>query len=203
MKAHPWIDELRAGGTDVSERAAERASKVTKLAREENSVVALDTGCGEGLILRAYESAGMWSENIYGCDIEPGHVELSRRYSSCENIELCDFAVPTDVFPGVRFDMITAFEWLHNDWKHKHAVEIPAAERARNMADFHAAVVDNVVKRMRVGGLFVFDLVNSNTWKQEAAYSGLAFMMAGRGFEEVWKDGWDFIVWRRRCSFNG
>ena len=147
---HSWL----RGGKHSTECTGPLSAWLAQNISREATI--LDAGCGNGELLQLLADSGFPA--LYGCDIEPGHVAHAKGLLAYRaDIVECDFVnqVP---FPGVEYDVITAINWLHNDWcAAGHATGIPArAEQAGR----ELAIAKAVRRQLKPGGLFVHDCLD-------------------------------------------
>ena len=113
----------------------------------------LDAGCGNGDLVRMLAERGF--RHLNGCDIEPGHVRVARRqageFGVFQEADFCRHAFAR------KFDLICAFNWLHNDWSAKHAIGIPKRAEDRMRLD---RLAENVKLSTVPGGRFLFDCLD-------------------------------------------
>jgi len=114
----------------------------------------LDAGCGNGDLVRMLAERGF--HHLFGCDIEPGHIRVARRRAGEFGVfQESDFCKQR-LFTG-GFDLICAFNWLHNDWQAKHATGIAPRKEDPTRLD---SLAENVKLSIVPGGRFVFDCLD-------------------------------------------
>ena len=157
----------------------------------------LDTGCGEGIIIRAYQSV-LGKDCVYGCDIEDAHVELSKRRTGNQQIYQEDFSrVPhtSPVFDRT-YKIVTALEWLHCNWTRR--------KEGDNGKDIHPMfykdVLFHVNRSVAPGGYFIFDFVNEKTHKWQDVKTIMEHELKSYGFQEIETERKDtyWIVWQKQ-----
>ena len=114
----------------------------------------LDAGCGNGDLLMMLHRKGLAAQGLYGCDIETGHVHVARLRTGLLNIVVADYARGTGPFER-RFDFVVAISWLHNDWRHRHALGAPQASKPD--PQFAEHVIQSVSHSLKTCGQFIFD----------------------------------------------
>ena len=120
----------------------------------------LDVGCGSGQLINFLIENDFAKSCLYGCDIEPGHVELaiSRTQLNCSNIVCTDFIEHTPSFSGVSFfDYVIALDWLHNDWRAAHAVSFPKTDKEDST--YLEKIAESFNASVDVAGFAIFDWI--------------------------------------------
>lgn len=166
MKTHPWL----ADGEQSSPSLWAIARHI--VAAWPGGKI-LDAGCGNGDLLgmlQSYFPIGY----LYGCDIEPGHVEIARKRTGL-TIEVADIT-RDDRFCGLSFSIIACIGWLHNCWPAVHATGIesePEYDYLERFAKRLQAILDPA-------GLLIYD------WPNESRVQRQRFVEAlGDRFQHV------------------
>lgn len=116
----------------------------------------LETGCGSGELLRLLrENHAFAPEFLWGCDIEPDHAELARRWTGLGNHIIQHNFNEGSPFPQIQFDYVTAINWLQSDWPYEYPVKI--ARAAHPGIHRFSEIINSAKACLRRDGLFIWD----------------------------------------------
>lgn len=118
---HEWLKD----GKSYTSVLPTVADYLNDQLREDQKATILDAGCGNGQLLNMLRDRG-WDDNrLYGCDIEPTHVSMAKMNTRLDTIYQVDMADESlGELEGMKFAAIVAINWLHNDWRFKHAINV-------------------------------------------------------------------------------
>lgn len=166
MKTHPWMADGEQSSPSLGAIAAYIVS-----AWKGGQI--LDAGCGNGDLLVMLKLSFL-HDDLCGCDIEPGHVEIARKRTGLA-VEVADIT-RDDRFYGLSFSIIACIGWLHNCWPAVHATGIEAEPEY----DYLERFAKRLQSLLDPGGLLIYD------WPNESRVERRRFVEAlGGAFEAV------------------
>ena len=145
LKVCPWLK-----GRKHTPTLPDLAEYIERL----NPENVFDVGCGGGELLLQLGKRGLKPWQLYGCDIEPDHVELTRRRTNMDasRLRVADFTKGSPF--GRLFHVVTTMNWLQSDWSHELAVLTPHKDRN---PDRFEQIIESVRRSLRPGGLYCWD----------------------------------------------
>lgn len=151
---HPWLE-----GGEASTPTLSRVADFTAVELSDNNAdrSVCDLGCGNGDLLLHLRRHGWLDKHLYGCDIEPTHVALARDRTGLDTIIEWDAAsceLPSG-WDGVEFAAVIAMNWLHNDWRYRHAINVTPHQQT-DLTTL-SRVLWNVRRLSRLGTWFIWD----------------------------------------------
>jgi SAM-dependent methyltransferase len=132
----------------------------------------LDAGCGNGdLLWRLNHYFGIHKAALFGCDIEPGHVELAQTRNPGGEFRVWDME-DGNPFPSFKFGFVCAISWLHNDWKTRQR----GLCKPRGDADWTPELaLDGLISCLAPGGRLIYD------WRNDAGGPEFQHSVESRG----------------------
>jgi SAM-dependent methyltransferase len=156
QEVHEWLKDGKAS-TPILQSVANFLSR--ELRRDAEASV-LDMGTGNGQLLMLLRERGWPTRQLVGCDIEPTHVALAQHRTGLSQIVEWDAAdVDMSPLPRHEYAAVVAINWLHNDWRFKHAIN--AASRKTTDGQMLDRVLMNVRRLVRSRGWFICDYRNA------------------------------------------
>ena len=149
---HPWFQTGNIS-TPILSKVAHYLCMVLNV---DDGGFILDAGCGNAELLSLLHQHGWRDIQLFGCDIEPTHVDMARRHTGLPNLFQVDMASDdVCVFGDLKFSAIIAINWLHNDWRFKHAINVERRDETDKL--LLDRVMKNIIKLLKPGGWFICD----------------------------------------------
>jgi SAM-dependent methyltransferase len=106
----------------------------------------LDCGCGNGIMMRLLEEAGVAQSDLFGLDLIQSHVDLSVKNTGNVNIKVADLSVPNSIPFKKEFALVLALGWLHN------------CPEEGALSHYLGAIIDNFSSVLAPEGMLIYDL---------------------------------------------
>lgn len=145
----------------------------------------LDIGCGNGYLFKQMLHKDYPLENLYGVDIEQGHVDLTKKNLNTDKVYTANFSEDVEINFQDKFDYIFAIGWMHNDWKYKYAISTERSDLPKDMKSFYGKIFENINKVISSNGVFVFNITNDNSWTFQSMNLEIDINIKKYNFEKI------------------